>query len=178
MDSKKTNLTPELKEIYDRVMNTSGGASAVKATGALPTTPATPPPANPLDPPSATMPSPQPTTPSPSAPIAPPQVGAPTTVNPTPVPPMTPPGGMPEMAPLQPNAAEDALTSTPARPISEGNTFAFSGTAKPVPGMPGATPTKVKTKTKISLPIIIVLGVVFIIIWGVFWAIIFGFIKR
>jgi hypothetical protein len=91
---------------------------------------------------------------------------------------MTPPGGMPEMPAMQPSAAEDALTSTPARPISEGNSFAFSGTAKPVPGMPGATPTKVKSKTKISLPLLIVLGVVFILVWGVFWAIIFGFIKR
>ncbi len=41
MDSKKQNLTPELKQIYDRVMNTQ--VEAKPATGTAPT-PQTPPP--------------------------------------------------------------------------------------------------------------------------------------
>jgi len=48
------------------------------------------------------------------------------------------------------------------------------------PVVPGAAPVPgvAKSKSKISLPVLIVLGLVFIIVWGLFWAIIFGFIKR
>ena len=171
MDTKKTNLTPELKEIYDRVMNTSSGKTAASAgtTPPLPTSAVVPPVAPP------TMPTPP--TPSP--------LSAPGTMPTTPTleMPATPNLGGSMMPPIG-SPAEDALSSAPARPISEGNTFSFSGTAQaPAPAslVPGATPANTpgtKKKAKISLPVLIVLGLVFLIVWGLFWAIIFGFIKR
>jgi hypothetical protein len=80
-----------------------------------------------------------------------------------------------------PGTAEEALTSTPARPISEGNTFSFKGSSTPAPV--SSTPQEKaanppKGKLKISVPVLLVVGLVFIIVWGIFWAIILGFIKR
>lgn len=177
MDSKKTNLTPELKEIYDRVMNTSGKpVTKVPPQAPVQSAPAAPPAApNPLDPGLTAGPPPSPehqpaTTPQvpamPAAP-APPAPSMPTMPNPE-------NSAMPE-----PTPAEQALTNTPARPLSEGNTFAFNGTVKN-PIKPATTPTEVTTKkkAKISLPVIIVLGVVFIVAWGIFWAIALGLIQR
>lgn len=203
MDAKKTNLTPELKEIYDRVMNTSSGPKP--ATPEANPTSVGAPAATTLDvagspvPPivvPADMPAPQQAAPSPvpGAPIAPPPLPQmPTTPLATPPPPaiampnlsMGGPPAMPE--PLQmppiPTPAEQALSSTPARQVSEGNTFSFSGTATPPPtttppvaGAPGKTDGK--KKMKLSLPVIIGLGVVFLIVWIVFWALVFGFIPR
>jgi len=206
MDTKKTNLTPELKEIYDRVMNTSGSkAAATPGTTPPLATSATPPAGqSPLGTPS--MPPPLGTTPPPAMPAAP---AAPNPLGGTMPPPLTmppasppvgdpatgslPPAGMPPVnspqlppmngMPTMESTAEQALSSAPARPISEGNTFAFSGTAHQPPASPTvpgtATPAAgAKKKSKISLPVLIVLGLVFIIVWGLFWAIIFGFIKR
>lgn len=164
MDSKKTNLTPELKEIYDRVMNTSRQAQK----------PATAP----------TPPSPTPTTQAPpAAPTtqAPPlgmpvatsisssDAASPPSMAPTPTPAVQSMGipSLPEM----PTTAEDALTSTPARPVTSGNTIAFSGNVK------DTQTVAVKKKSKISAPILIVLGIVFIAVWGVFWAVILGLVK-
>lgn len=167
-------------------MNTSGAKAAATA-GTTPPLPTSAPseqiptgssqPAMPVGASPASMPGmpPPPVPPSlsmPPTPVAP--VGAPE--QPSSLPPMS---GMPSMD----STAEQALSSTPARPVSEGNTFSFSGTAhqRPTaPAVPGATPaaTTTKKKSKISLPVLIVLGLVFIIVWGLFWAIIFGFIKR
>lgn len=171
MDTKKTNLTPELKEIYDRVMNTSSGKTAASAgtTPPLPTSAVVPPVAQPAIP----------TPPTPSPLLAPGTMPATLTLEM----PATPNLGGSMMPPIG-SPAEDALSSTPARPVSEGNTFSFSGTAQaPAPAsiVPGATPANnpgTKKKAKISLPVLIVLGLVFLIVWGLFWAIIFGFIKR
>lgn len=137
MDPKKSaNLTPELKEIYDRVMNTTptpklATPPPVQAPSALPQTPT----------------SPQAPTPSPKA---------------QPVPSL--------------NAADEALSETPPRPLTTGNTFSFNGTVKAQSDENSVATTK--GKSKISLPILIVLGIVFIVVWAVFWAIIFGFIKH
>ena len=179
MDSKKTNLTPELKEIYDRVMNTSAAPKAPAAPPPLPTTPAplvgaptlTPPPTiNPIN--AAT---------SPQAPPMPQMPAAPTIGAPIDSPGMPPPPQMPTMPTDlgMPSPAEQALSNTPARPLSEGNTFSFNGVAHaPQPATATGAAVTPKKKAKISLPVLIVLGVVFIAVWGVFWAIIFGFIKR
>jgi len=188
MDTKKTNLTPELKEIYDRVMNTSGGKAAATAsiTPPLPTSTST----SPVVP--SAIPQPENTPPAPVMPgqssTLPPMNGMPASPNlsmppapamPGQASPLPPMNGMPSVD----STAEQALSSSPARSVSEGNTFSFSGTAHQpaaTPTVPGATPTAAitKNKSKISLPVLIVLGLVFIIVWGLFWAIIFGFIKR
>ena len=156
MDSKKTNLTPELKEIYDRVMNTQSAKG---------------------------KPVPTPTTAPVSTPPPPPM---PPTNTPPVVPPI--PQVLPQPAPSQAEPptltpAEDALTSSPARPVSEGNTFSFSGTVHNAPVDKKIKDKKVeaagdKKKARLSLPILIALGVVFLIVWCIFWAVIFGFIKR
>lgn len=169
MDAKKANLTPELKEIYDRVMNTSNAPKTAvnPAQGQIPQVP--PIPQNP------TVSSPQaPSMPSVGAPIQAdqpqntalqqPQMDA--------APQMPPLPGAPAMPP--PTPAEEALTSAPARPLSEGGAFAFNGNAKTA----SAPQAGEKKKARISKPILIVLGVVFVVVWGVFWAIIFGFIER
>ncbi len=204
MDSKKTNLTPELKEIYDRVMNTSAGTPPPNnANGGLPTTP--PSNQNPASVPGSGVPempnamNQMPATPTlgtppvvpganglgtpPAVAQVPPAAGG--SADPLAAVPQMPPLNATLEAPIMPSAAEQALTSTPARPLNEGNTFSFNGvgqTPSPAPAVGGASATaptaKEKKKTKISLPIIIVLALVFIAVWGVFWAIIFGFIQR
>lgn len=149
MDPKKSNLTPELKEIYDRVMNTTA-------------TPKTPP----------------------KAPAAPPAPKADTTqtlsmdsLNPAPS------VNTASLNPAPPTPAEDALTNTPARPLSSQNTFSFSGKAEPMPEAPSVSldetaGKKKKNQMKLSLPILIALGIAFILVWGLFWAVMFGIIKR
>lgn len=168
MDTKKTNLTPELKEIYDRVMNTSAG------TPQSITPKATSEPLLPTAPPAPTQPAvstnlPQQPTITSVAPLA----GTPLGQQAAPV--MPPPTPAPEM-PSMPVTAEEALTNTPARPLTGGNTFSYNGS--PSPTIMNAPQAKAaKGKFKMSLPILIAVGVVFIVVWGVFWAIILGFIK-
>lgn len=179
MDSKKTNLTPELKEIYDRVMNTSAAPKAPAAPPPLPTTPAPAVGTPNLTPPPAINPSP--TASLPQAPPMPQMPTAPTLGAPIIPPGMSPQPQMPTMPTDlgMPSPAEQALSNTPARPLSEGNTFSFNGVAHaPQPAAARGAAVTSKKKAKLSLPVLIVLGVVFIAVWGVFWAIIFGFIKR
>ncbi len=170
MDSKKTNLTPELKEIYDRVMNTSASTQAQPKATAEPLQPATPPP-----PTGTTAPSPATPQPTVSATPPPPTVSAQPAATP-----VMPPPSSPSMPPM-PGTAEDALSNTPPRPISEGNTFSYSGStpSSSVMNAPQAAEAKApKGKFKLTMPLLIGIGVVFIAVWGVFWAIIFGFIKH
>lgn len=180
MDSKKTNLTPELKEIYDRVMNTSGTPVAKAVTPQAPAQPVTTATSTEPNPPDTGMTNPplSPTqTLTPQAAPAVPEQQAPMPAQPSAPMPSMPSLEVPTMQ--EPTPAEQALSNTPARPVAEGNTFAFNGTAKnPTP--PATTPTEVakKKKAKISLPVIIVLGVVFILAWGIFWAIVLGLIQR
>lgn len=172
MDSKKANLTPELKEIYDRVMNTSGTSKPpAQAQNTTPTTlsqqpqGAVPPP---------TMP-PSPAMPAMGVPVQPPGQADPMQAPAQPqmsAAPQMP--GMPSVGEMNP--AEEALSSTPARPLNGGNTFALNGKGK-APAQT-ANATGVKKKTPISKPLLIILGVAFVAVWGIFWAIIFGFIQR
>lgn len=171
MDSKKTNLTPELKEIYDRVMNTSAQAKP-PAPAAPPTAPpAVAPPAaqNLMAAPPAAQTSPS-SMPDLGVPVPPGQAAAAPSPMPPPNPSMPPIPGMPEVAAMNP--AEEALTSAPARPLNNGASFAMKGKAK------DAKPETGKKKMTISKPILIILGLAFIGVWGVFWAIIFGLIQR
>lgn len=146
MDQKKQNLTPELKEIYDRVMNTQvqntpgapmNGADAAK----------TPPiPEN----------HPQNTMAAPSMPQA--------TPNPTPVPP--PP---PTSAPAPSSAPNPAAPN----PIGKSSNFVFTGNKMTTPA--GTTTVQVNTGgKKISGMVIVGLVVVLLAVWAVFWAKIFG----
>lgn len=169
MDTKKTNLTPELKEIYDRVMNTSNTSQVTPKATAEPLQPSVAPIGAP-NAPSPTVPQPVAATPQPSV-SAQPAATAPV---------MPPPTASPSMPPM-PGTAEDALSNTPPRPIAEGNTFSFSGSApsSSIMNAPQAAAAKApKGKFKLSIPVLIAIGIVFIVVWGVFWAIIFGFIKR
>lgn len=175
MDSKKANLTPELKEIYDRVMNTSG---TPKPAAQNPQPPQQPLPQQNQMPQAPSMLQ-APSMPSVGVPIQAPEVPV---QNPNPQQPLQQPqlDSAPQMpgAPSveAPTPAEEALSSTPARPLNEGNTFTFNGKEKP-----GAKPQEhpgEKKKMAISKPILVVLGLVFIAVWGVFWAIILGVIQR
>jgi hypothetical protein len=74
--------------------------------------------------------------------------------------------------------ADQALTNGPPQPVAGGGAFSYSG-GNVKSSIPHANAqTAGKKKVKISKPILIALGVVFIIVWGVFWAIIFGIIQR
>lgn len=174
MDSKKTTLTPELKEIYDRVMNTTGASQPQKPAPADPTPPSSSPPPitlNQLDP--AKTPPPVLTPPPRIDPM--PQALQNPTIPPPPAP------ASPQMPSLSP--ADQALTNTPLKPVTDGNTFAFNGaTTDPkqqqAPQAPQANaPAPEKKKSKISLPILIAVGAVFLIVWGVFWAVFLGIIN-
>lgn len=171
MDTKKANLTPELKEIYDRVMNTSTQPKPIEPTvpTPAPNLPPTPPTQQPI---TSQMPA-QPTMPQLGTPQSSPQLTQelPNTQMQQPQlqeQPLMP--SMPMVSNMSP--AEEALTSTPARPLNEGNTFAMSGKAKNDP------PKGTRKGLSLSKPILIVLGIAFIAIWGVFWAIVLGFIQR
>lgn len=168
MDSKKANLTPELKEIYDRVMNTT---STPKAP-AQPSQQAAPTPQNPPSPPI----QPQ-GMPSLSEPIAPPPLPGPQ--QPPPVQPQFHGPQNSESLTETSNPAEEALSSTPARPISNDGVFSFSGgSVKNSPTTQSGLSAQGNKKTLISKPILIILGLIFVVIWGIFWAIIFGLIQR
>ena len=148
MDPKKQALNPELKQIYERVMNTQikplpGDATpttAALATGATTlATPAAPTDAN--KPPAAAAP------PIPNPPAA---IG-------------TVPGA--------------TAPSVPPKPLgTTNNGFVFSGNKmKPAQGAQPTAGAKPAGR-KIPMPVIMVGIVVFIVIWGVVWAKVLGLI--
>ncbi len=164
--SNKQNLTPELKEIYDRVMNTAAK-------------PITPQPA--ASTPSALKPS--------EAAVSPPAVSRPEAV------PHAAPAATPEPVVDNP-PSQDATTQAGGAAVGESNEFlssvsprplqdigvkAFSFSGKKVTATtadeatPAATPAA--KKGGISKPILITLIGVFIVIWSVTWAIFLGLIK-
>lgn len=166
MDNKKqANLSPELKEIYDRVMNTSSPQATSSEKGTAPQT---------------TVASPPPPTSPPSSPLSTPPPPAPT------APKMTPPP-LPDTPEATP---ESALSSTPPRAISDigSKPFSFSGTAKPLAPVKEEVKaekkegeenvTEEKKKSSFSMPLLIGLGVLFIAVWGIFWAVLLGIIER
>ncbi len=145
MDPKKQqNLTPELKQIYERVMNTQvkKDTPQASATPQPATTTTTPPPASPTTPPENTAPA------TPQTPQAPAQNEAFLSS----VPPR----------PITDSSKPFVFTGKAPKPEEH---------AQQPSGSPTATPTKSK---KISTPIIVVLVVVLVIVWGVFWAKLLG----
>ncbi|OIP57405.1 MAG: hypothetical protein COX79_00420 [Candidatus Levybacteria bacterium CG_4_10_14_0_2_um_filter_36_16] len=150
MDDKKQGLTPELKQIYERVMNTP--ASSTPAPAAQPVVPPqTPPPVT--TPPQAQQAAPL--TPPPTIQTGPaPATNINITLPPSP----------------SPRALNDTGTSKP---------FVFSSDVKkPGGSQPVDTNRAVMAKKegkKLSVKIIILLVVVLIIVWGVFWAKFFKF---
>jgi len=182
MDSKKTNLTPELKEIYDRVMNTSSNAQQT-------TTPATPAAQAPQSSIPA-MPTPQGT--APLNPLPAQTIGAPLNA-PVPATPSMP--GMPSIdstmpstnptipaAPIAPPT--DSMASPSALNAPLGQPLPPTNQPQPPIGTSALVNTKApqanvaKTgKPKISTPIIIAALALFIIAWIAIWALVFGIIP-
>lgn len=167
-NTKKQDLTPELKEIYDRVMNTTA-----KAAPAAPTTPLTPPTATPAP---EMHPAEMHTTVAPTQPVetTPMQPTSQETQNPQ----MTDSG---EQGATQGN--EEFLSSAPARPLQDIGVKAFAYTGKKVTATTAdaanaaAPPLQAASKKGISKPILIVLVFVFVVVWGVFWAVLLGLLK-
>ena len=155
MDPKKQqNLTPELKQIYDRVMNTQ----VAKPQGAsqIPSQPQTAAPQTSIPPQDA----------SPASP--PPPASAPT------------PSAPQTQAPAVPASPASFLSSMPARPITDtAKSFTFSGkvdekTDEKTPHAP-AQEQKASGK-KISGKMIGFLAVGLVVIWSLFWVKFFGLI--
>lgn len=147
MDPKKQDLTPELKQIYERVMNTQVQKLAPSPPS---TTPGTTPPA-------AT-----------SAPVSSPQPPIPN------MPAGTPQAAQPPQAPTTPQQG-GFLSSVPPRPLTDTQSFAFTGNKVTTqPASQGHPQKGIVEGKKISTPIIALLVVVLITAWGLFWAKFFG----
>lgn len=149
MDPKKQDLNPELKEIYDRVMNTQVKPNAPTAT--------TPPPQTPT---SAA-------TPIASAPSAVPPIGSP--VMPPAGSPTTP---QPNQGPTQAGIPQPGVESKPF--VFTGNKV----TTPQATTSPQLNQAQIHTSSgkKLSTPVIAVLVVILIVVWALFWAKIFGLI--
>ena len=162
MDPKKQDLNPELKQVYDRVMNTK-----VAAQGNAPseqTAPGTPPP------PSV---APNPQNPLGAAPgSTSPQTSQENT-------PQSPPGASPmqgsAQAPVQGTPQNQFLSSAPPRPVAGGTgSFVFTGN-KVITPQGGAQAQKTGGgKGLFSSKIILLLVLILIAVWGVLWAKIFA----
>ena len=146
MDPKNQNLTPELKQIYDRVMNTEV-QKAGAPQGSAPQTPIHT---------------------SPATPVAPPATPVSTPASPAAMPPPTIPTANPHdvlsSAPPRPLTDDKTFVFNGSKITTpEGSTEAH---AQAAPG----------TSKKISGKIIGLLVVVLVIVWGLFWAKLFGLI--
>lgn len=163
MDSKQ-NLTPELKEIYDRVMNTPAGATGAAAA---PTTPTSPNPVTGTVPPVNTTQTPPPA--------------------PAPIPAAS---AIPEATPAVDSS--EYLSSAQPRPLQDIGTkpFSFSGKVvtattadapKPAANAPTAAvqPAAASSAPKkgLSTPVVVVLFIAFALVWTFFWLVLLGFIK-
>ncbi|KKQ96068.1 MAG: hypothetical protein A3C27_01450 [Candidatus Levybacteria bacterium RIFCSPHIGHO2_02_FULL_39_36] len=150
MDPKK-NLTPELKQIYDRVMNTQ-----VKK------------PENPTETPSGPITNPVPSpieanvTPSPLPSQEPIQQPSPNPAAPSPI----------NTAPTN----EAFLSSVPPRPLTDTKPFVFTGNKISSPQVKTETGNQahVSQNKKLSGKIVAMFVVVLIVIWTLIWAKFFG----
>lgn len=179
-NSNKQNLTPELKEIYDRVMNTAakpvvpvpptGSKAATSTIGATtPEAPKTPAAEKPLTATAATTP-PVPINAPPTLPDVADQTAT------------TQVGGD------DAGSSGEFLSSVSPRPLQDIGVKSFSFSGKKVTATTadeinakaadqtagGGVP---QAKKGISKPILIALMFVFIIVWAVFWAVFLGLIK-
>lgn len=161
MDPKKQALNPELKQIYERVMNTQ-----IKPQPGAPTPTTNIPPTAQN---AATPPIPNP--------------AAATTENKPPIITTPPIPNPPAAAPTTPTAANAAPAmgtnpAIPPQPLSNTNNgFVFSGNKmkSAQPGTPAPTAGKLGAK-KIPMPAIMAGIVVLIVVWGVVWALVLGLI--
>lgn len=152
MDPKKQDLTPELKQIYDRVMNTQ---VANKTPAGLNSTPATP------------ISNSPPTTQVPSTNTTNTQWQSAATplVNPT----ISQPATTPE------SVSQPFLSSVPPRPITETKPFVFTGKKiETSNASPEGNQVQANGSKKMSGKIIAASVGVLIILWSVFWAKFFG----
>ena len=152
-DQNKTpqNLSPDLKQIYDRVMNTPAAKPAPTAPAAMT------PPAIPTTPPATA--SPDISRPTPPAPPKP-EVANPSVI------PQSP------MANVAPPTSNDFLSSTPPRPLQGSvgvQSFSLGKDKKEETKIDDVKPEK----KGISRSLIIILGVVFFAAWTFFWVIFF-----
>ncbi|OGH18619.1 MAG: hypothetical protein A2868_02545 [Candidatus Levybacteria bacterium RIFCSPHIGHO2_01_FULL_40_15b] len=149
MDPKKQELNPELKEIYDRVMNTQAKSEAQSQSA----------PPQPLQTTSVPTPVKQ-AAPFANAENAPTAVSAP------------PAGGAPPGTVWNPAPQPGSFASAQSAP------FVFTGNKVTTPQTPHATQsqTNLASSKKISGPIIVVLVVILIVMWALFWAKFFGVI--
>lgn len=156
MDDKQ-GLTPDLKQAYDRIMNTPAPATSAPAT---PPSQATSPQAPAPQPP---IPAPGPSVTPPSAAPMTPNAATPTTPNATP--------------PQQEGAHAPFLSSVPPHPVAQTGSFSFSDKKPQTPAPathPGAalggTSAVVAANKKLSGPIVAILITVLVVAWTVFWA--------
>lgn len=159
MDPKKQDLTPELKQIYERVMNTQVKKPEGVTQGVGQPTP----PAAGQTPSVGTL--------SGGAGLS----GA-STPAPPPPPPLSnvAPNPTPPQGSTQPN--EGFLSSVPPRPVTESKSFVFTGNKITTPQsspIAGAQ-TGLAGGKKISGKIIALLVVVLFVVWAVFWTKFFG----
>lgn len=172
MDKNKKNLSPDLKAVYDRVMNTK-----------ITPRPQAPPPAPTPQPPS-TPPVPQE--------ITPPEVKMPEATISTPPPPDTnrpqmvtetiPPKSSVDLSPVGPEPSssdQPFLSSLPPRPLNaiSSEPFVFSGgksSSKETPEAHESTTPAPAHGAKLSSKIILGLFILFLVVYSFFWAKIFN----
>lgn len=160
MDPKKQDLTPEMKQIYDRVMNTQVNK------------PQTPPsvsqtqPASPLSELNTSQLS-TPPIPESQSTTAPQEA-----IQTPPVSPATPTA---QAAPDSSSESEAFLSSVPPRPVTDNQSFAFSNN-KVTTGTSSAPAPQVSntSQKKFSTPVIAFGMIVLVVVWAVVWAKIFG----
>lgn len=148
MDPKKQELNPELKEIYDRVMNTQAKSEAQPQSAS-----SQPPPA------------------APQAPAAPPG----TVLSPASPPPA---GQSVLRGDTAEAKQDPFFSPQPQRSITDTKPFVFTGNKVTTPQTPYATQSQMNptSSKKVSGPIIAVLVVLLIVVWTLFWAKFFGLI--
>ena len=164
MDPKKQELNPELKEIYDRVMNTQ-----VKSEGQPQSAPSQPPPATPQAPsaPPGTVRNPAP------PPAGQSDLGG-ATADAERDPFFSPP---PQRAPSTAVSLHSQPGSlAPAGAGAQSAPFVFTGSKLTTSREPNASQSQTYTNKKLSGPIIAVLVAVIIVAWALFWAKFFGII--
>ncbi len=149
MDPKKQDLTPELKEIYDRVMNVQVPAGDKNAAPTAGVTAAPTPSDHPVVAPTIQAQTPHETEPTPQ----------PAASN------LSEPAGA---------KSDPFLPSAQPRPLTDDKSFVFTGNKITTPQGSTETHTGAHPQKKISTPIIAAGVIVGVVIWALVWAKIFG----
>ena len=155
--NKQQNLTPELKQIYERVMNTTVSPNPKPPTPSAPVTP-------------SQIPTPMMTGPTEATPTPVPPGPDQSAANPAAQAPTAPPPAQQVPSPAQPQNYE----SVPPRPLTNAGAQPFVFSAKaPTAAQTGNTPqtfaSAAKPKKKMSNAVIGALVLVLIVVWSLFW---------